>query len=80
MTRPPRYAVTTAAVGLAVAWFIVAYPVVALALLLWGMAVVGFVAVVGVAGWLLLAAGVDRVELPDAEDDDALPYGGGWGG
>lgn len=81
MRSVSRPALLTAVAALFVAWFVVTRPIVALAFVVGGLCIVGFVAVVGALGWLIFVWGADRStgEVPDAEDADADRYaGGGW--
>ena len=70
-----RPALLTAAVALFVAWFVITRPIVALAFVVGGLAIVGFVAVVGALGWLVFVWGADRspgeVEEVDRDEWDA---------
>lgn len=92
MSRTRAALVTVAC--LAVAWFVATRPLVAVALVLGTLCIVGFVSVVGgIALWLLtwrvapstqtgvvdLEAIADVIVDPIEGDDPRLPYGGGWG-
>ena len=79
-------ALWVAAAAIFAAWFVYTRPVVALALFVGGLCVVGFVTVAAGLFWVLFVWGSDRApgEVDGAADPiDAdradLPYGGGWG-
>lgn len=77
----PTKPAVIAAAALFAAWFVYTRPVVALALFVGGLCIVGFVTVVAAVGWVVFVWGEPGRapgEVEAAESDADRYAGGGW--